>query len=63
MKLVPVLKQQIMKALTQRGVVKFEEPPSDPAVRAVAELIQERRCRDEYDRGCLVLVVTRKGVE
>jgi hypothetical protein len=58
------LKQQIATLLAQKGkIVLAGTALTDPCVRAVAELVQERRCRDEYENNVLVLIVTRQGVD
>jgi hypothetical protein len=63
--LVAHLKQQLINLLVRHGkVILVDSALSDAAVRAVAELVQERKARDEYPTdGTLHLVVTRAGVD
>ena len=63
--LVAHLKTQLASLLAKNGRVIFGDSSlSDAAVRAVAELVQERKCFDEYTTdGTLHLVVTRAGVD
>jgi len=63
MQLVQTLKTTIMTTLAQKGSGRFVGTLTNPAIRAVAELVVEGRVRDEYeDDGTLRLIVTRKGV-
>ena len=63
--LVAHLKTQLASLLAKNGrIILADSSLSDAAVRAVAELVQERKARDEYsDDGALHLVVTRAGVD
>ena len=63
--LVAHLKTQLASLLAKNGrIVLVDSSLSDAAVRAVAELVQERKCFDEYTTdGTLHLVVTRAGVD
>lgn len=63
MQSVQTLKTAIMETLSRRGTATFRGNLTNLAIRAVAELVVERRVRDEYRDGVLHLIVTKKGVE